>query len=431
MIITVLIALAALMPFNQTRLNIGNVKTVASLPADYEKMSLYAETLDGFVLEEGQQIDSLFRIVLEDCNIPVASADSIKAKALLFRHAKKLMDGIVSIDSHCDFPERRYYHPDYGCDFGTTRCNSRFTLGKMRQGHISGVCMAVWMDPSEAGQLDSAAIAAAPDSLWRFIGAMHEHFSKFGDRCGIARNRKEAETLQAQGKKFVMYALENGHWIGNDLSNIGKLADMGFVYITLSHQKDNQICNSCTKSADSSVGLSDFGREVVKEMNRKGIMIDLSHTSYGTQREVIELSSAPVIYTHSNCTALYDNSRNVDDQTMKLLAAKGGVVQINMFPGFMGPKETRNQIGVKDFVEHICHVVETVGIDHVGVGCDFDGGGRGVGLNGANDAVNLTMKLIERGFSDEDIEKIWGGNFFRVLDAVQSAAHQNAKPVLK
>lgn len=407
---------------SQNRLNIASLDSMGELPASYEEMSMYAETLDGFILEDGQALDSLFSVVLKDCNVPVACADSIEAKASLFRHAKELMDGILSIDSHCDFPERRYYHPEYGCDFGASRCDARFSLEKMRQGHIAAVCMAVWMRPGPGSQLDSANVASAPDSLWKFVEAMDAHFSSLGDRCGIASSRKEAEEFRKQGRKVVMYALESAHWIGNDLENIAKLADRGFVYITLSHQGDNQVCNSCNGSADPSSGLTEFGREVVREMNRQGIVIDLSHTSYGTQRDVLELSTSPVVYTHSCCSAIYDNPRNVDDETMKLLASKGGVIQITMFPGFMAPKGKRDGIGVDEFVRHICHAVDVVGIDHVGVGCDFDGGGRGVGLNGANDAVNLTMKLIEKGFSDEDIAKIWGGNFFRVLDEVQAKA---------
>lgn len=400
-------------------LNIGDLDGAGNIPADYEALSLYAESLDGFILDGGQTADSLLSVVLRDCNVPVACADSIEAKARLFRHAKELMDGIVSVDAHCDFAERKYYHPEYGCDFGASQCNARYSLEKMRQGHIAAVCMAVWMRPGPGGQKDPANIASAPDSLWKFIDAMDAHFSSYGELCGIARNLHEAEKLHRQGKKVVMYGLENAHWLGNDLGNIAKLAGKGFVYITLSHQGDNQVCNSCNSTSYPSAGLTGFGREVVREMNRQGIMIDLSHTSYGTQREVIELSEAPVIYTHSCCSALYDNPRNVDDGTLKLLASKGGVIHITMFPGYMAPKDRRDTIGVDEFVRHLCHVVDLVGIDHVGVGCDFDGGGRGKGLNGANDAVNLTVKLLEKGFSDGDIAKIWGGNFFRVLDQVQ------------
>jgi len=422
--IVTLACLAALFSCSQNNLKIGNVSSLEALPATYEEMSLYAETLDGFALEEGQEVDSLFLAVLKDCNVPVACADSIEGKAELFKHAKTLMDGILSVDSHCDFAEARFYHPEKNYSFGESQSRCRYSLEKMRQGHIAAVCMAVWMDPILGGQLDSKAIEAAPDSLWKFVECMDAHFRSFGEYCDIARNSGEARELQSQGKKVILYALENAHWIGNDLGNLKKLVDMGFVYVTLSHSGDNQICNSSNRTADENVGLSDFGREVVREMNRLGLLIDLSHTSIGTQREVLELSSSPVVYTHSSCKDLFDNPRNVDDDLLRVLAAKGGVIQITMFPGYLGPKSRRDSIGVDEFVDHICHAVEVAGIDHVGVGTDFDGGGRGVGFNGANDAVNLTMKLIQRGFSDEDIAKIWGGNFFRVLDEVQAAREE-------
>lgn len=402
------------------RLKIGSVESAGRLPSDYESLSRYAESLDGFLLEEGQQLDSLLRIALTDCNIPIAGADSIRKKAALFHHAKKLMDRIVTIDTHCDFPECRYYKSKTEFDFGASRVKARYTLEKMRQGHASAVCMAAWLDPCEGGQLDSANIASAPDSLWRFVDSTDAHFAKYGDKCGIARNYREALKLKKQGKVAIFPALENAHWIGYDLSNLKKLSDKGFVYVTLSHQGDNQVCNSCTDSRDENVGLSPFGREVVREMNRLGMLIDLSHTSIGTQREVLQLSKAPVIYTHSCCAALYDIPRNIDDETLRLLASKGGVVHVLILPSFMAPKKQRNKVGVDDMVRHICHIVDVVGIDHVGVGTDFDGGGRGIGMNGANDSVNLTMKLIEKGFSDKEIEKIWGGNFFRVLKEVQS-----------
>lgn len=401
-------------------LKIGSVETAGRLPSDYESLSRYAESLDGFLLEDGQKMDSLLRIALIDCNVPIASADSIRKKAALFHHAKKLMDRIVTIDTHCDFPECRYYHSKTEFDFGASRVKARYTLEKMRQGHVSSVCMAAWLRPGEGGQLDSANIASAPDSLWRFIDSTDAHFAKFSDQCGIARNYREALKLKRQGKKAIFPALENAHWIGNDLSNLKKLSDKGFVYVTLSHQGDNQVCNSCTGSRDENAGLTPFGREVVREMNRLGLLIDLSHTSIGTQREVLQLSKAPVIYTHSCCTAIYDNPRNIDDETLRLLARNGGVVQVLILPSFMAPRSQRNKVSVDDMVRHICHVVDVVGIDYVGVGTDFDGGGRGIGMNGANDAVNLTMKLIEKSFSDKDIAKIWGGNFFRVLGKAQS-----------
>lgn len=345
--------------------------------------------------------------------------------ARLYRHAARLMDRIVVLDTHCDFPECRYYHPEEYPSIAQPDAVAQITLDKMKKGHMNSVYMATYMSPLYGDQLDARSIAEAPAVVWNFIDDMDAHFASFPDRCGIARSREDAVRLRRQGKAAFFYGLENGYWIGDDLSNLEKLRDRGFTYITLCHWRDNIICHSSNYSADPSLGLTDFGRDVIREMNRLGIVVDISHTSYGTQREVIELSQVPVVYTHSGCSAVFPSVRNVDDETLKALAAKGGVIQVCFVKYFMAyGDEAQNAVTIDDYMEHLLHAIDVAGIDHVGVGLDFDGGGGGPGLNGADDAINLTVELLRRGFSDRDIAKIWGGNYLRVLSAAQSFAKQ-------
>ena len=400
---------------------IGDFASVDPSLTTYEEFSLYAESLDGFIQDDSlaAQADPLLLKALKDCNIPVAPADEIEAKAEVFKHAKTLMDSIIVLDTHCDFPEVRYYHPERGYSIAESQSRRQVSLEKMRQGHMSAEYMVVWMRPLGDGLFDPKGIAAAPAALWDFIDRMESHFAEYSDFCGLARSREDALALKKEGKKAFFYALENAYWIGDDVSNIARLADRGFTYITLSHWGDNLVCHSSDRSEDSSLGLTEYGKQVLEEINRQGIIADLSHTSYGTWQDVLALSKAPVAFTHSGAAAVYQHQRNVDDETLLKLKANGGVIQVYIVDSFMAPRDQQKNVGLKDMVEHICHIVDLIGIDHVGVGLDFDGGGGGVGFNGANDAINLTVALIEKGFSDEDITKIWGGNWFRVLEEAQ------------
>ena len=187
--------------------------------------------------------------------------------------------------------------------------------------------------------------------------------------------------------------------------------------MTLSHMYDNAICHSSTHSADTTLGLTPFGREVVKEMNRCGILVDVSHTSSGTFWDCIELSSAPIICSHSGAKAVFKHDRNLTDDQLRALAAKDGLVMVYIVPDYMNPQKA--DATLDDFMEHLLHCIQVAGIDHVGISCDFDGGGGGWGLNGDNDTINIAVRLLEAGYSKEDITKLWSDNFFRVLNAVQ------------
>ena len=229
----------------------------------------------------------------------------------------------------------------------------------------------------------------------------------------------------------VHRAIENGYAIGRDLTLLKHYQDLGCEYITLCHNGHNDICDSARPlkagarcngtypSADEPQqehgGLSDFGREVVEEMNRIGLLIDLSHAAESTFYDVLDLSTKPVAVTHACCRALCDHTRNLTDDQLRAIAAKGGVVQCTMYPGFLAPDgETPT---LYTFMRHLEHMIEVCGIDHVGIGSDFDGDGGVPGLDHAGCMLNITRCLLERGYSEDDICKIWGDNFRRVLAA--------------
>ena len=194
--------------------------------------------------------------------------------------------------------------------------------------------------------------------------------------------------------------------------------ERGIIYLTLCHNGDNDICDSAKGCAEHN-GLSEYGRKVVKELNRLGIMVDMSHAGDKSFYDALELSKAPIIASHSSCRAICNHPRNLTDEQIVALAKKGGVMQICIYDHFLSNDGIAS---VKTIADHIDHVVNLVGVDYVGIGTDFDGGGGVPGCNGTNEIINLTCELIRRGYGDGDLKKIWGENFLRVLDEVKKIA---------
>ena len=286
------------------------------------------------------------------------------------------------------------------------------------------------------------------------------------DIVGLALNPEDAYSLEKEGKRAIYIGIENGYPIGNDLSNISLYYKKGVRYITLVHSSNNDLADSSTDSdGPEHEGLSDFGNEVVKEMNRLGIMVDVSHGSDSLFYDTIALSKAPIIASHSNARKVTNHKRNMTDEMLKLMAKNGGVVQLTMLSNYlreippnaekdsaiaalrssMKPvaemteeeqNEARESIkklndmfpapmaNVKNVVDHIDHIVNVAGIDHVGIGCDFDGGGGIEGVFDASEVMNITIELVRRGYSEDQIEKIWGGNLIRVFKEVQAIAEK-------
>ena len=213
-----------------------------------------------------------------------------------------------------------------------------------------------------------------------------------------------------------MLGIENGLALHGDLANVKHFAERGIVYMTLCHNGDNDICDSA-RGEHTHHGLSDFGRQVIREMNRYGIMVDLSHANEDSFYQALELSETPIVCSHSSCRALCDHPRNLTDEQMKALAKAGGVAQITLYNGFL---RKEGEASILDAMAHLEHAIQIMGVDHVGLGTDFDGDGGVLGLADSSELTNFTRQLLARHFSEEDIQKIWGGNFLRVMEIAQN-----------
>ena len=214
-----------------------------------------------------------------------------------------------------------------------------------------------------------------------------------------------------------MIGIENGLAIENDIANVEHFAKRGIVYITLCHNGDNQICDSARRSNATHGGVSEFGAKVIAEMNRLGIMVDLSHAAESSFYDALDISSTPIVCSHSNAKALCDVPRNITDDQMRALAAKDGVCQITLYNGFL---TTDGKACIDDAIRHLDHAISIMGIDHVGLGTDFDGDGGVPGLANASELINFTKAMLRRRYSEDDMAKIWGGNWLRVMRTVQN-----------
>ena len=360
---------------------------------------------------------------------------------------------VLTLDSHVDIPDTRYPAGEYdpGIDNPKLKCD----LVKMDKGGVDCVFLAAYVRQQKR---DADGYKNAYDLAMHKIGAIRRLAEQmYPDRCELATSPNEVERVVKSGKRAVMIGIENGFVIGKDLSRVKEFYDLGVRYITLSHNGHNDICDSCNpreKLGDRTAehnGLSKFGEKVVSEMNRLGIMVDVSHISEQSFYDVIKVTKAPVIASHSGCRTLADSSRNLYDEQLKALAKNGGVIQIVAYSGFLRQDSPRRRQAIrnlgeggddigwfneqmkkidakyppanlKDFIDHIDHAVKVAGIDHVGIGSDFDGGGGIPGFNDHSEALNVTVELVKRGYSEEDIAKIWGGNLLRVWREVDKTA---------
>ena len=330
-------------------------------------------------------------------------------KAETFQKAKEIHSRILSVDTHTDTP---LWFTRGAFSLGWRKSN-QVSIQKMEEGYLDSQFLAAFLAQKE---LDAESSQKAVEKCQKMLEGIFADVEKYKDYCGIALTEEDARRLKAEGKKAFFLGIENGYGIGKDIKNIKKYKDMGVQYMTLCHSYDNDICNSSSNTADASKGLTPFGRKVVKEMNKVGMLIDISHASEGTFWDAIKYSKDPIFASHSSVKALCDHDRNLTDEQLRALAKNGGVIHICIYDGYLN--KDAKAASIEDVVAHIDHAVKVAGIDHVGIGSDFDGGGGVLGCNGDNDMINITVKLLEKGYSEEDIRKIWGGNFFRVLDQV-------------
>ena len=341
-----------------------------------------------------------------------ANAESVDSVQYVNR-AREMHKHFFSVDTHTDTPFW-FYKEGYNV---ANREENQVNIPKMQEGCLDAVFLAAFVGQKER---DEAGLNQAVEKATGLIQNIYNQAAQNPDLCGIAVTADDLESLKKQGKRAFFIGIENGYAIGKDLSNIEKFKKMGVNYITLCHSYDNDICDSSSKTKNEWNGLSSFGKEVVKEMNKQGVMVDLSHASEKTFFDVLEITDVPIICSHSSAKAICDHNRNLSDEQLRALAKNGGVIQLCLLDAYIN-KDRKNAC-LDDAVRHIDHIVQVAGIDYVGIGSDFDGGGGLVDCKGSDDLIKITVKLMEKGYSEEDIAKIWGGNFLRVLNAVQQQA---------
>ena len=322
-----------------------------------------------------------------------------------FQKAKLMHHCVLTLDTHCDTP---MFFPQ-NVDFGSRDPRILVDLHKMTEGRLDATIMVAYL-PQPTEQPKQFA-----DNIFDKIEVM---VARNSDYLALARTPEELWSNKYAGKKSIMLGIENGIALDGDLKNLRHFKDRGIVYVTLCHNGDNEICDSA-RGNQTHGGVSAFGAQVISEMNRLGIMVDLSHAHEKSFYDALELSKTPIVCSHSSARALCDHPRNLTDDQMRALAQKGGVAQTTLYHGFL---KKDGEATILDAMAHLEHAIDVMGIDHVGLGTDFDGDGGIRGLADASELLNFTRQLLARRFSRQDIQKIWGGNFLRVMQQVQQAA---------
>ncbi len=398
-------------------------------------------------------------------------------EAALVALARAIHGRVMTLDTHVDISPSAFRADTLNYVTGIAR--NQVDIPKMEAGGLDAVFLIVYV--GQARTIDSAAMAAAYASAIEKFEAIHRLTDSLAPtRVGLARTAVDARRIYASGRKVIFIGIENGFSVGTDLSRIKQFADLGGRYLSLAHNGHSQFSDSNTGERDGvwlHNGLSPLGREAVAELNKWGIMIDISHPSKASMMQTLSLTTAPIIASHSGVRALCDHSRNLDDEQLLGMKKNGGVVQLVAFNGYVKcnpardaerqaaidvlrthygvtganprdvsssvqalPEDRRNaylsaqeditarryptdpSATVKDFVNHIDYTVQLIGIEHVGISSDFDGGGGVDGWRNASETFNVTLELVRRGYTEAQIEKIWSGNLLRVLTAAQTTA---------
>ncbi|MDT0621483.1 dipeptidase [Croceitalea vernalis] len=402
-----------------------------------------------------------------------------KKEETLEEKAERIHKKVITIDTHDDINVKNFTDSiNY-----TQRLETQINLPKMIEGGLDVAWLIVYTGQDSLNANGYAKAEANAMAKFDAINRLCKDIAP--DEIELALNSDDVRRIQAAGKKVAMIGVENAYPIGEDLSKFEEYHSLGARYVSLSHNGHSQFCDSNTGEKDSVWlynGLSKLGESAVKEMNRLGMMIDVSHPSKESMKQMIALSKAPIIASHSSARALCNHSRNLDDEQLMLMKENGGVVQTVAFSSYLNtekhearaafmkqvyqkvadslgvnwyersqfstlsdaekasfmanyPKvmkmgedmvanntEAPAAVNVADFVNHIDYLVEKMGIDHVGISSDFDGGGGIDGWSDASETLNVTLELVKRGYTEEEIAQLWGGNLMRVLDEVQAVA---------
>lgn len=336
-------------------------------------------------------------------------------KATQFGEAQALHDRILTLDSHCDTP--MFFPRDVRFDSRDPQL--LVDLQKMTEGRQDATVMVAYLPQPKIGETFSSKVAfdvTGPAEYADLIfDKIEDIVTRNKDHLSIARTPSDLYEDKRKGRKSIMLGIENALALEGKAANVKHFAQRGVVYITLCHNGDNDICDSA-KGCNTHNGVSRLGEQVIHEMNRQGIMVDLSHASEKSFYDALEISSTPIVCSHSSARALCDHPRNLTDDQMRALAAKGGVAQTTLYHGFLRQK---GEATILDAMAHLEHAISVMGIDHVGIGTDFDGDGGVRGMADSSEAINFTLQLLARRYNERDIQKIWGGNFLRVMSLVQ------------
>jgi microsomal dipeptidase-like Zn-dependent dipeptidase/anthranilate/para-aminobenzoate synthase component II len=326
-----------------------------------------------------------------------------------FKQAKKLHTKIITLDSHCDTP---MFFPQ-GINFAARDPKILVDLHKMTEGHLDASIMVAYLEQKER---DEASLQNATAKANQILTQIEEMVAKNCTAVDIAYTPDDLWRLKRAGKRAIMLGIENGYAIGNDIHNVEAFRKRGVVYMTLCHNGDNDICDSARGNHEHG-GVSEFGKQVIAEMNRVGMMVDLSHAGEESFYDALQLSKTPIVCSHSSARALCNHPRNLTDDQLRALAQAGGVAQVTFYHGFL---KTQNDATILDAIDHLNHMVNIMGIEHVGIGTDFDGDGGIPGCASASELINFTRRLLRERYTEEQIQMIWGGNFLRVMQQVQS-----------
>lgn len=417
----------------------------------------------------------LLSLVMTNCKSEVSDEEQLIAKA------KAIHEHVITLDTHCDISVKNFTDSlNY-----SQRLDNQVNLPKMKEG---GLDVAWFIVYTGQDSLTKEGFEKAYKNAMSKFNAIHKLVKDIAPNdIELALTSEDVRRIDAKGKKVAMIGIENGYPVGLDINNVEKFYNLGARYMSLSHNGHSQLCDSNTGESDDvwlHNGLSDFGKEVVAEMNRVGMMIDVSHPSKESMRQMIALSKAPIIASHSSARTLCNHSRNLDDEQLGWLKENGGVVQTVAFKSYLNTEkyEARNNalkdiekhvmdslgtpmierteirklteaerdayynsyikmrgivkekaklmtdlppsVDVGDFVDHIDYLVEKIGIDHVGISSDFDGGGGIEGWSDASETFNVTLELVKRGYTEKQIDQLWNGNLLRVLDECQAVANK-------
>ena len=416
----------------------------------------------------------LLMLVLYSCN-----TERKMTTEELVQYAKEIHEHVIILDTHNDINVKNFTDSiNY-----SQRLDNQVNLPKMKEGGLDVSWLIVYTGQDS---LNANGYKNAYDNAMTKFDAIHRLVEQYApDQIELALSADEVRILHASGKKIAMIGVENGYPIGTDLKNVKRFYDLGARYMSLAHNEHSQLSDSNTGEKDNiwlHNGLSELGKQVIAEMNKYGIMVDISHPSKEAIKQMIALSKAPVIASHSSARALCDHSRNLDDELLQLVKENNGVVQTVAFKSYLNTEKfdkrvkydvevakqildsmnvewlEREEIGklsadnrgiyfehlgkmvpirnkkmkhmkdlppavdVGDFVNHIDYLVEKMGIDHVGISSDFDGGGGIEGWEDASETFNVTLELVKRGYTEVQIHKLWADNLLRVLDDVQKVA---------